>query len=135
VYRYQTLPVTEGAATPHADAEWIDEALIRDVVVEFYRRVVLDDLQGPVFAAHIRDWDDHLTRMNDFWSAALLRTGRYSGNPLERHRAIVGLGPDHFDRWLALFQATARELCPPEHADAFLGRAHRMRAALSRILA
>jgi hemoglobin len=135
VNRSHALPVTEGIATPHADAEGIGEALIRDVVVEFYRRVALDDRLAPGFAAHIRDWDDHLARMNDFWSAALLRTGRYSGNPLERHRALGGLDADHFDRWLALFQATARELCPPNHADAFLGRAQLMRAAMSRILA
>ena len=132
--RSHALPVTEGIATPHADAEGIGEALIRDVVAEFYRRAVLDDRLAPVFAAHVHDWDDHLARMIDFWSAALLRTGRYSGNPLERHRAIGGLDADHFDRWLALFQATARELCPPDQADAFLGRARRMRAALSKIL-
>jgi len=128
------LPVTEGIGIPHADASGIDEALIRDVVVEFYRRAALDDRLGPVFAAHVRDWDGHLSRMTDFWSAVLLRTGRYSGNPLERHRALVGLDAGHFDRWLALFEVTARELCPTDQADAFIGRAHRMRAALSKIL-
>ena len=64
------------------------EELIRDVVVEFYRRARRDDRLGPVFEAHVHEWERHLARMNDFWSAALLRTGRYSGRPVEQHRAI-----------------------------------------------
>ena len=36
----------------------------------------------------------HLARMTDFWSAALLRTGRYSGRPVERHRSIEGSATD-----------------------------------------
>jgi hemoglobin len=129
------LPVTEPIGTPHADAEGISEAHIRDVVDEFYRRVLLDDRIGPIFDALIRDWDEHLARMADFWSAALLRTGRYSGNPLERHRALGGLEAGHFGRWLDLFEATAHDLCPPGHAEAFIVRARRMRAAMTKILA
>ena len=47
-----------------------------------------DERLGPVFEAHVHEWDVHLARMTDFWSAALLRSGRYSGRPVERHRAI-----------------------------------------------
>jgi hemoglobin len=130
-----SLPLTESSAAPFADARGIDEALIRLVVDAFYRRVARDDRLGPVFAVRIHDWDEHLERMADFWSAALLRTGRYSGNPLQRHRAIEGLDADHFDRWLALFDSTAHDLCTPEHAQAFVDRARRMRGALSKILA
>ena len=97
---------------PHADAEGITEELIRDVVVEFYRRARRDDRLGPVFEPHVHEWDAHLGRMTDFWSAALLRTGRYSGRPVERHRAIAGLAVGHFDRWVELFEATVRDLCP-----------------------
>lgn len=132
--RFDSLPVTEGLGIPHSDAAGLTEATIRDVVDEFYRRVLLDDRLGPVFAARVHDWDEHLTRMADFWSSALLRTGRYSGNPLEHHRTIGGLDTGHFDRWMTLFEATARDLCPRDHAGAFLARAHRMRSAMSKIL-
>ena len=128
------LPVTEGIGIPHADAEGITEELIRDVVVEFYRRARRDDRLGPVFEAHVEDWDGHLARMTDFWSAALLRTGRYSGRPVERHRAIAGLSRGHFDRWIELFEATVRDLCPPGEAEAFLVRARRMRDAMTKVL-
>ena len=128
------LRVTEGVGVPHADAEGITEELIRDVVVEFYRRARRDERLGPVFEAHVREWDGHLARMTDFWSAALLRTGRYSGRPVERHRAIAGLSRGHFDRWIELFEATVRDLCSAREAEAFLVRARRMRDAMSKVL-
>ena len=36
----------------------------------------------------------------------------------------------HFDRWLELFEATAREICPPEAAAHFIERARRIAASL-----
>jgi hemoglobin len=129
------LPITELTGVPHADAEGISDALIRDVVVEFYRRARLDGQLGPVFERHVDDWPVHFARMVDFWSAALLRTGRYSGRPVERHRTIEGLAAGHFDRWVELFEATVHDLCSPSAAAAFLVRAHRMRDGMVKVLA
>jgi hemoglobin len=128
------LPVTEGLGTPHADAGGITEDLIRAVVEEFYRRARRDARLGPVFEAHVHEWAEHLGRMTDFWSAALLRTGRYSGRPVERHREIEDLSTGHFDRWIGLFEETVRDLCPPQEAEAFLVRARRMREGMTRVL-
>ena len=36
----------------------------------------------------------------------------------------------HFDRWLALFNDTAREVCPPAAAEHFIERAHRVAESL-----
>jgi hemoglobin len=132
--RSYRLEMTERAGIPHEDADGIDETMIRDVVDEFYRRARLDDRIGPVFESRIGDWDFHLARMADFWSSALLRSGRYSGHPVEIHRTIPGLNRDHFDRWVELFEATVRDLCPPSQAEAFLSRAQRMRTGMTKIL-
>lgn len=128
------LPVTEGAGVPHPDAEGISEETIRAVVFEFYRRARGDDRLGPIFESHIHDWDAHLVRMIDFWSAALLRTGRYSGRPVDRHRSIDGLNDGDFAHWIALFEATVRELCGPAEAEAFLVRARMMREGMTKVL-
>jgi hemoglobin len=128
------LAVTEGVGVPHADAEGVSEEQIRAVVDEFYRRARRDDRLGPVFESHIAGWDEHLSRMADFWSAALLRTGRYAGRPVERHRAIEGLDAGHFDRWIVLFEETVRDLCAPQEAEAFLVRARRMREGMTKVL-
>jgi hemoglobin len=128
------LSLSERPGLPDADAEGIDEDLIRDVVVEFYRRARRDGRLGPVFEAQVHDWDAHLARMTDFWSAALLRSGRYSGRPVERHRLVGELTAGHFDRWIELFGETVRDLCPPRQADAFLVRARRMRDGMIMVL-
>jgi hemoglobin len=132
--RSYRLGMTERAGIPHEDADGIDEPMIRGVVDEFYRRARLDGLIGPVFDSHIQEWDLHLARMADFWSSALLRTGRYSGHPVEIHRTIPGLNRDHFDRWVELFEVTVRDVCPPRQAEAFLTRAQRMKTGMTKIL-
>lgn len=106
----------------------LDEAMIHAVVHGFYDAIRRDDLLGPVFNGAIAEekWPVHLAKMCDFWSATLLRTGRYQGRPLPPHLAIPGLGEAHFRRWLNLFQATVSRLCPPEVAGLFMDRAMRI---------
>lgn len=124
----------ESIGVPHPDAVGITEEIIRTVVNEFYVRARRDQRLGPVFEAHVADWDAHLQKMTDFWSAALLRTGRYSGRPVERHRPIGGLDAGHFHRWIELFEETVRALCEPRHAEAFRSRALLMRDGMIKVL-
>jgi hemoglobin len=107
----------------------IDEAMIERLVRGFYRRVREDALIGPVFAARIGDWEPHLARMCAFWSSVALMTGSYHGQPMQKHLPLP-VDALHFDRWLALFEATARELCPAAAADHFIDRARRIAESL-----
>ena len=84
---------------------------------------------GPIFAARIADWEPHLRRMVAFWSAVALMTGRYHGQPMEKHLPLP-VDAQHFDRWLALFEATAAEACPPAAAAHFIERARRIAQSL-----
>ncbi|MGB6310668.1 MAG: group III truncated hemoglobin [Steroidobacteraceae bacterium] len=110
-------------------ANGIDEALIERLVRGFYLRVREDSILGPIFAARIADWEPHLQRMFAFWSSVTLMSGRYQGQPLRMHLPLP-VDARHFDRWLALFEATARELCPPQAADIFIDRARRIAQSL-----
>ena len=107
----------------------IDEALIRALVHGFYAAVREDALVGPVFAARVGDWDEHLATMCDFWSGVALTTGRYKGRPMQKH-VPLGLEQEHFTRWLELFEAAAARICPPEAASFFIGRARRIAESL-----
>ena len=86
------------------------EADIQLLVDGFYTKVVEDALLGPVFndVAHV-DWPRHLPVMYDFWSSLLLGTTRYHGRPFPRHLPLP-IAAAHFQRWLALFEATVNEL-------------------------
>ena len=107
----------------------IDEAMIDSLVGGFYARVKQDPLLGPIFAARITDWDPHLKRMRAFWSSVALMTGQYSGQPMRLHIPLP-VDAEHFDRWLTLFEQTARELCPPEAADHLMTRARQIAESL-----
>ena len=107
----------------------IDETMIDRLVRGFYARVRDDDVLGPIFAAKIDDWEPHLQRMCAFWSSVALMSGRYHGQPMAKHLPLP-IDARHFDRWLALFENTARELCPPKAADHFLMLAGRIAESL-----
>lgn len=92
-----------------SDAPACTEDEIRTLVHTFYGRVRTDPQLGPIFAAHVEDWDVHLARLCDFWSAILLKSGRFNGSPMARHVALSELNADLFRRWLALFRETAGE--------------------------
>jgi hemoglobin len=110
-------------------ATGIDEAMIERLVRGFYARVVTDAVIGPIFNARIVDWEPHLQRMCAFWSSVVLMTGRYHGQPMPLHLPLP-IDGRHFDRWLALFEETARDLCPPAAAELFVDRAHRIGESL-----
>lgn len=107
----------------------IDETMIQSLVHGFYDRVRDDPLLGPVFEARISDWPPHLARMCAFWSSVVLMTGRYRGRPMQAH-APLPIAGIHFDRWLSLFEATARDICPPRAAEVFIEKAQMIAQSL-----
>ncbi len=111
------------------DETGIDEALIDALVEGFYARVRDDDFIGPVFAERISDWGPHLEQMKLFWSSVALSTGVYQGRPMPKHLPLP-IDARHFDRWLQIFEATARDLCPPAAAEHFITRARRIAESL-----
>jgi len=112
-----------------AERTGIDEPMIERLVRTFYGAVRTDDLIGPVFAERIVDWEPHIQRMCEFWSSVALMSGRYHGQPMVKHLPLPVDGR-HFDRWLELFERTARDVCPPVAAEHFIERAQRIAQSL-----
>ncbi|OEJ65302.1 group III truncated hemoglobin [Magnetovibrio blakemorei] len=115
--------------TQIVDQTGIDEAMIEHLVHRFYDRIRDDGVLGPIFTAHITDWEPHLRTMCDFWSSVALMTGRYHGNPMGKH-AHLPVDARHFNRWLELFEHTAQTVCPPAAAAHFVERARRIAESL-----
>lgn len=89
--------------------ELCTEEEVASLVHAFYERVRMDTVLGPIFNTHITDWDHHLAKLVDFWSAILRRTTRFSGAPMPKHAALPGLSVELFERWLGLFETTLAE--------------------------
>jgi hemoglobin len=122
------------ARDPHPKAPGLEagvtEPMIRDLVHTFYARVRQHAVLGPIFNAAVQDWDAHLDKLCAFWSSVTLMTGAYKGTPMQAHAALPQIGPAHFVQWLALFRATAADVCPPEAAALFIDRAERIAQSL-----
>ncbi|WP_134496309.1 group III truncated hemoglobin [Microvirga pakistanensis] len=111
-------------------AQGVTEAMIRELVVTFYDRVLRDPELGPIFHKAVSGrWSEHLAVMVDFWSSIALRTARYSGKPQAAHMGL-DLTPELFARWLDLFAGTAREILKPDVAEFFIERARRIAESL-----
>ena len=107
----------------------IDDAMIQRLVGAFYANIRADSVLGPIFEAHVTDWDAHLATMRRFWSSVALMSGAYHGEPMKVH-APLPLTGEHFDRWLCLFRETAHACCPPAAAAHFISRADRIAQSL-----
>lgn len=120
-----------GSLTLAGGAEPITEQAIAELVDRFYTKVRLDTELGPIFDRELDGaWGPHLATMRDFWSSIMLTSGRYKGNPVAVHRQVEGIDAKLFERWLALFAETCRELFDDATAGAFSGKAVRIAESL-----
>ena len=99
----------------------------------FYADLRQDPLIGPIFNARIENWGEHLAIIANFWETVLGATRTYSG-PMPAMHAPLGLGPEHFERWLFLWQANCRGHLPPEVAGEMIDLARHLGRKLQAIL-
>ncbi len=103
--------------------------MVEQLVHRFYDKARVDPLLGPVFDSKVEHWDEHLGRMCRFWWSVATMAGTYHGNPMMKHMPLP-IDAMHFDRWLALFEETAQEVCTPVAAAHFIERARRIAQSL-----
>ena len=80
------------------------------LVNKFYQKVIQDGIIGYVFTELVQlDWEKHIPIMYDFWDTTLLGTMKYKGNPMTKHillNKVEPLHPEHFRRWIELWEGT-----------------------------
>lgn len=106
----------------------LDDAVLERLVRAFYDRARVDPVIGFLFNG-VEDWEAHIARITTFWSSVGLLTGQYHGQPLPAH-AKLPLEPEHFARWLALFETTLHEVCTDVAAAYLLEKARRIARSL-----
>jgi hemoglobin len=106
-------------------------AELRSLVDAFYARIRADSRLGPIFMAHVADWEEHSERLTDFWSSLMLGSGRYKGNPFGKHLPFGRtLDAALFERWLELWTEATAEAFEPEIAAEFQRKARRVAESL-----
>lgn len=122
------LPISTRTGPAHGGLVTEDD--VRRVVDAFYDMAAGDDILGPIFQNHVHDWPEHMVRLYDFWSAVILQTGRYAGRPFEAHAAIGELRPEHFERWLTLWEQTVAKVIASPLQGTFTNPARRMASSM-----
>lgn len=109
----------------------LSEQDLAKLIPEFYARVRADPVLGPVFNRAIADWDEHLEKLQAFWSSIMLTSGRYKGQPMVAHLRHEGaMTKANFDRWLALWRRTTGDLLDPGIAAVLQAKAARIAESL-----
>jgi hemoglobin len=115
-------------------SDHITKASIKKLVDSFYAKVMEDTLLRPIFLQAIgedpKTWEFHMQRMHDFWSSIMLGSGRYHGNPFQKHKDLPAFDVALFDRWLILFAKTAQEIHTEEVANRYIEKSNRIAESL-----
>lgn len=111
---------------------------VHDLVVQFYREIVFDELLEPVFGEVAEvDWADHIPKLVDYWCRVLLGQPGYDGRFLDAHRHVheqEAFRREHFDRWYGLWESSIDAGWHGPLADQAKRHAVRMADTLSRKL-
>jgi len=91
------------------------------LVAIFYEKAFADDVIGYIFHnAPGFVLEKHLPVIADFWQSVLFATAGYKGNPMLKHIELnkhLPLQPEHFERWLQLWEETVKENFEGKIAD------------------
>ena len=107
------------------DIEGKDDLVV--LVDAFYTVVRADDTLGPIFNTIIGDdWSKHLPIMYGFWNSVLFGAEGYKGQAVGKHIEIdrkMPLAPQHFERWIMLWDTTVDAHFEGEQAESIKAKA------------
>ena len=107
---------------------------IEKLINTFYGKIKTDTKIGYFFTDVAKvNWEEHLSRMYDFWENIMFANGNYSGNPMIKHKELhqkSEMTEAHFQHWNALFNETVDELFTGKKAEEIKQRARNISAVL-----
>lgn len=110
------------------------EAGLRRLLTAFYADIRQHSVLGPVFNSRIADWPAHISKVSDFWARQTGGPSAYGGGFARAHLSL-GIGPEHLQHWLDLWDFNCRRHLGPLEADEMVALARHVGQQLTRILA
>ena len=101
---------------------------IRKFVMDFYAKLINDDIVGPFFIAKLGEdinsevWQTHLETIVGFWTSLAFGKPKYSGNLFLPHTQLGDLKRETFEQWLKLFAETLDDVYIESIANKFKER-------------
>jgi len=109
-------------------SEKITPETIRMLVMNFYAKIINDEIVGGIFIAklgediHSEEWQTHLETIIGFWTSLALGKPKYQGNLFLPHTQLGQLKRENFEQWLKLFAETLDEIYIESIAEKFKER-------------
>ncbi len=108
---------------------------IETLVRNFYEQAIPDPIIGKFFTqvAHL-DLEAHLPKIANFWEQMLFQRSVYEGSPMHAHLVLNSkepMLPEHFERWLMLWESTVDQLFAGEKARMAKARAQMVAKSFS----
>ena len=80
------------------------------IVSEFYAKVRKHKVLGRFFS-RVKNWEEHISKLTDFWEGNLFGTRKFRGNPMLKHQIVdaqngYGVTQEHFGFWLQMWFET-----------------------------
>lgn len=123
-FRRQDLPLLQKLKMSKVDISHPKD--VKLLVDEFYGKVQVDDLLGPIFNKVVQNnWPKHLEKMYGFWETICFDVKKYSGSPFQKHIPLP-IEESHFERWLFLFHQTVDQYFQGDKADDVKKRSSQM---------
>ena len=104
--------------------------LLRPFYIDVRQHAVL----GPIFNTHIQEWEPHLAKITEFWARQTGGPSRYGGGFGAAHLSL-GIGPEHFQHWLGLWDYNCQRHLAPAEAKEMSALAHEFGERLKFIVA
>ena len=124
----------QAAAGPSVDLTTRPQ--VHDLVVDFYREIVFDELLEPMFGEVAEvDWASHIPRLIDYWCRILFGTKEYVGQVMGVHRhlhSLEAVRPEHCDRWFTMWSAAVDRHGAGPTADHAKGHAATLMAGMAK---
>ncbi|VAW29481.1 hypothetical protein MNBD_BACTEROID06-1771 [hydrothermal vent metagenome] len=100
----------------------------------FYEKVKVDDTIAYLFndVANL-DWEAHMPKIYAFWEGILLGRSGFNGDVMGMHIRLhqkEKLTTEHFDRWIALFTETVKEMYSGFKTEEAINRANIIRRTI-----
>ena len=111
-----------------------DRSDITKLVNAFYAKVFFDPEIKHFFTSTVQiNWEKHLPIMYDFWETTLFGNQKYSGNAMTPHFGVnkkSRMKPEHFKKWLELWEESVNELFHGVNAKEAINRARNIAALM-----
>jgi len=103
---------------------------IENLIAEFYKKAIQDELIGKFFTTvMVLDWNKHIPIICNFWDSLIFDAHNYKGNPMLKHIELSRkekLMPNHFERWLLIWNQTIDANFIGPKADLAKEKAHQI---------